>query len=285
MSKRQIAQELECNFNTSGETVIDPECMEWLLGNICDPKHRTGFDRNYWIWKPVEEGTEYLLCADVARGDGSDFSVAQVIRLDTMEQVAEYQGKVTSDMFAPLLMSMASEYNNALLVIENNHDYGVLNKIEELGYDNIYYSLKSTHEYVDQATAEARGGVAGFTMSMKTRPLVLSKLEEFIRNKLLILNSLRTVNEIKTFIWHNGRPQGMRGYNDDLVMAFGIAMFMRDTSFKFRQQHLDMSKATLNSISTAKTPFVGGYNNNQNIQNPYEIDNPYGGKEDTSWLL
>ena len=62
-------------------------------------------------------------------------------------------------------------------------------------------------------------------------------------------------------------------------------MFMRDTSFKFRQQHLDMSKATLNSISTAKTPFVGGYNNNQNIQNPYEIDNPYGGKEDISWLL
>ena len=46
-----------------------------------------------------------------------------------------------------------------------------------------------------------------------------------------------------------------------------------------------MSKATLNSISTAKTPFVGGYNNNQNIQNPYEIDNPYGGKEDISWLL
>ena len=25
MSKRQIAQELQCNFNTSGETVIDPE--------------------------------------------------------------------------------------------------------------------------------------------------------------------------------------------------------------------------------------------------------------------
>ena len=61
-------------------------------------------------------------------------------------------------MFAPLLVSMASEYNNALLVIENNHDYGVLNKIEEIGYDNIYYSLKATHEFVDRSTAEARGG-------------------------------------------------------------------------------------------------------------------------------
>ena len=146
-------------------------------------------------------------------------------------------------MFAPLLVSMASEYNNALLVIENNHDYGVLNKIEELGYDNIYYSLKSTHEYVDQATAEARGGVAGFTMSMKTRPLVLSKLEEFIRNKLLILNSLRTVNEIKTFIWHNGRPQGMRGYNDDLVIALAIACWIRDTALTVNQKEVEQRKA------------------------------------------
>ena len=245
MAAREIAQELECNFNASGDTVVSGDDIKRLLDFCSEPGHRTGFDRNYWIWKPVEEGTEYLLCADVARGDGSDFSVAQVIRLDTMEQVAEYQGKVTSDMFAPLLMSMASEYNNALLVIENNHDYGVLNKIEELGYDNIYYSLKSTHEYVDQATAEAVGGVAGFTMSMKTRPLVLSKFEEFIRNKLLILNSLRAVNEIKTFIWHNGRPQGMRGYNDDLVIALAIACWIRDTALTVNQKELGYKKAML----------------------------------------
>ena len=54
-------------------------------------------------------GAEYLLAADVARGDGSDFSVAQIIRLDTMEQVAEYQGKLTADMFAPILINMARE--------------------------------------------------------------------------------------------------------------------------------------------------------------------------------
>ena len=101
-------------------------------------------------------------------------------------------------MFAPLLVSMASEYNNALLVIENNHDYGVLNKIEEIGYDNIYYSLKATHDLLIDLRL-SKGGVAGFTMSMKTRPLVISKLEEFVRNKLLTLNSLRTVNEINFF--------------------------------------------------------------------------------------
>ena len=72
MSKRQIAQELQCNFNTSGETVIDPDCMEWLL-NECqkEPKHRTGFDRNFWIWEEFDPTCNYLMVVDVARGDGS----------------------------------------------------------------------------------------------------------------------------------------------------------------------------------------------------------------------
>ena len=33
MSKRQIAQELECNFNTSGETVIDSRLYGMAVGN------------------------------------------------------------------------------------------------------------------------------------------------------------------------------------------------------------------------------------------------------------
>jgi hypothetical protein len=71
MSRRQIAQELECNFNTSGETVIDPENMEWIMAGIKEPKHKTGFDRNFWIWEEYDPSCNYLMAADVARGDGA----------------------------------------------------------------------------------------------------------------------------------------------------------------------------------------------------------------------
>jgi hypothetical protein len=30
MSRREIAQELECNFNTSGESVIHPDDIAWI---------------------------------------------------------------------------------------------------------------------------------------------------------------------------------------------------------------------------------------------------------------
>jgi len=254
MSKREIAQELECNFNASGETVVHGDDLKRILFNAHEPRHKAGFDRNYWIWEEPQPDHQYLVVADVARGDGSDFSVAHVFDIQSMTQVAEYQGKITPDRFAPLLHSIATEYNDGLLVIENNSlGIGVLTRLQEFDYKNLYYSVKSTHEYVDQVTAEAIGGVAGFTMSMKTRPLVIAKFEEFIRNKLITINSMRLGNEIKTFVWHNGRPQAMRSYNDDLVIAACIGCWVRDTALTVNKREVEYKKALLSGISVSNT--------------------------------
>ena len=55
---------------------------------------------------------------------------------------------------------------------------------------------------------------------------------------------------MKTFIWRNGRPEAQSGYNDDLVMAFSIAMYIRDTALKFRQRGIDLTRQSLGSIVT-----------------------------------
>ena len=73
MSRRQIAQELECNFNMSGETVFHSDDLSVIDSGLVDPKYKTGFDRNFWIWEEYQEGSTYLLSADVARGDGKDY--------------------------------------------------------------------------------------------------------------------------------------------------------------------------------------------------------------------
>ena len=58
----------------------------------------------------------------------------------------------------------------------------------------------------------------GVYVSMKTRPLIIAKFEEFIRNNYLKINSKRLMNELTTFIWNHGRAEAQRSYNDDLVM-------------------------------------------------------------------
>ena len=55
----------------------------------------------------AQENSDYLLVADVARGDGLILVLLTFLMIQTMTQVAEYQGKITPDMFAPLLFSIA----------------------------------------------------------------------------------------------------------------------------------------------------------------------------------
>lgn len=255
MSRRQIAQELECNFNTSGETVIHPDDITWVNSIIKDPIYRTGYDRNFWIWEKFQEENSYLLVADVARGDGADNSVFHVLKLETMEVVAEYQGKPNLDMYSQMLFSAGSEYGNCLLVVENNGiGISILEKLINLGYPNLYYSIKSTHEFVESVQGEVMDkAVPGFTTSTKTRPLIVAKLEEFIRNKMINIYSSRTFHEFKTFIWKNGKPQAMRSYHDDLVMSLAIACWVRDTALQVNERDTAYKKAILNSMYLNKT--------------------------------
>jgi hypothetical protein len=251
MSRREIAQELECNFNMSGETVFSSEDLEAYLSKCKEPLYRTGFDRNLWMWEKVEPAKEYFISADVARGDGKDYSTALVFETNSMSVVAEYKGKITPDLFAKILYDIGLEYNNALLVVENNSvGFAVLDKLREMVYPNLYYSIKSTHEFVDEYQAEnLSNAVAGFSTTSKTRPLIIAKMEEFIRNNLIKVYSTRLLAEMKTFIWNNGRAQAMRSYNDDLIMACAVGCWVRDTALAVNERSLAYDKAFLGSIT------------------------------------
>tara|TARA_R110000851_G_scaffold54433_2_gene128469 strand:- start:641 stop:2215 length:1575 start_codon:yes stop_codon:yes gene_type:complete len=274
MSRTQIAQELECNFNMSGETVFHPGDMQILRGNVCEPKYRTGFDRNFWIWEEYQEGFTYMVSADVARGDGKDYSTFHIFKIETMEVVGEYQGKLTPDMFARMLLDVGKQYGNCMLVVENNTiGWTVLDKLQESAYPNLFYSYKSSHDYVDPLTAETKNNtVMGFSMTTKTRPLVVAKLEEFVRNKLVTVYSKRLLNEMETFIWHNGKPQAMKKYNDDLIMAFAIGCWVKDTVYTTNQRAAEYNKAFLSTMTKSNSqlntsiPGMVGYKINKKSQ-------------------
>ena len=126
----------------------------------------------------------------------------------------------------------------------------------------------------------------GFTTSTKTRPLIVAKLEEYIRNKLIKINSNRIFHEFKTFIWYNGKPQAMRSYNDDLVMSLAIACWVRDTALQENQREVEYKKAMLGGImkstQTFETRIKGqkGYNETFDEKHKEQIKN----KKDFLWI-
>ena len=285
---RMAAQECDCDFSTSGDVVFYGEWIDFIKETtLKDPSERRGVDQNLWIWEPADYSREYMIVADVARGDGKDFSACHVMDVQTNTQVAEYKGQMPPKEFGYFLTGLATEYNNALLVVENaSIGWATLDAIIERGYRNLYHSPKS-----DQLTAQSYLRVyesnsemtPGFTMSMRTRPLCINKMREFIGDRSVTIRSKRLLEEMKVFIWRNGRPEAQRGYNDDLVMSFGIGMFLRDTSLKFQQESVDRARAALGAVKSNSTTWSGGYSPNS-VENPYNMD--IGGKnESIKWLL
>ncbi len=285
---RIAAQECDCDFSTSGDTVFYSEWIEWVKETtIQEPMERRGADQNLWVWEAADYSRDYMIMADVARGDGKDYSGCHVIDIATNTQVAEYKGQMPPKEFGYFLTGLATEYNNAMLVVENaSIGWATLDAIQERGYRNLYHSPKS-----DALTAESFLRVyesnsemtPGFTMSMKTRPLCINKFREFVGDRSVIIRSKRLLEEMKVFVWKNGRPEAQSGYNDDLVMSFSIGMFLRDTSLKFQQESLDRARAALGSIKSSKTNYSGGYSGNS-TQNPYNMDIGEN-NEDIRWLL
>lgn len=259
MSRREVAQELQCNFNASGHTVIDPDDLMRMRENIeneyDDPK-KVGMERDLWVWSEAEPGKSYFLSADVARGDGEDYSAFHVFDQDKFEQVAEYKGRCKPDMYAEIIMDVAEAYNNAMVVVENNNvGFNVLTELQNLGYPNLYYSKKGSHEYVKPYIAESTNStsiVPGFSTTRSTRPKIVAKLEEFIRNKEIILRSPRTIDELDTFVWKNGTPKAMSGANDDLVMSLAIACWIFERVVVESYQNQKYNKACLAAMGSSK---------------------------------
>jgi hypothetical protein len=123
----------------------------------------------------------------------------------------------------------------------------------------------------------------GFTTSTKTRPEVLLAMKSYIREHSIQVRSKRTVNEMHTFVWKNGKAQAQTGYNDDLIMSYSIGLYLRDSAVQYQSQGIDMQRAVLNGMRRSTT-FLPVNTNNQPQDNPYQM-NINGQMEDIKWLL
>ena len=278
LGMKKAAQECDCDFISSGETVIEPELLMFYKETyVIPPIEKGGFDGNLWKWEHADYSKSYMVVADVARGDGADYSTCHVIDIINSVQVAEYRGKVDTKDFGNFLVALSTEYNDALLVIENaNIGWATIQQVIDRGYKNLFYMSKDLkyidiqHQMTNRYRSEEKGLVAGFSTTSKTRPLIISKLTDYFREKSIIIRSSRLIDELFTFIYMNGRAEAMKGYNDDLVMAISIGLWVRDTALRLRQEGIDLTKQAVSGITSNTSQGVYGGNDTMN-DNPWKM--------------
>jgi len=288
---KKAAQECDCDFVSSGETVIEPELLMFYKETyIQDPIEKGGFDGNLWKWEHPDYQKSYMVVADVARGDGADYSTCHVIDIVNSTQVAEYKGKVDTKDFGNFLVALSTEYNDALLVVENaNIGWATIQQVIDRGYKNLFYMSKDL-KYIDvenqmsnRYRAEDKGLVAGFSTTSKTRPLIISKLTDYFREKAVVVRSSRLIDELFTFIYMNGRAEAMKGYNDDLVMAFSIGLWVRDTALRLRQEGIDLTKQAVSGITSNTSQGIYGGGDFRD-DNPWKMRVGDGFEDLSEWL-
>ena len=173
------------------------------------------------IWKMPDDRDSYVIGADVAQVN--DYSVAEVLSRNRMEVVARFRAKLPVDAFAKELERLAYFYNTALLGVErNNQGIAVLVVLNKLYYPNMYY-----REDINDV-GESSATKLGWDTNIRTRPILISDMGMYIRNRDIIIHDEVTLRELTTFVRTDEKPDGeaQPGTHDDCVMALGIAVQM-----------------------------------------------------------
>jgi len=295
---KKIAQELDVSFIGSGGNVVDDEFITYHEENfVKDPEFSAEIEKSMWIWKKPEVGHKYIMGVDVSRGDGKDSSTIVILDFENLEQVAEFRYKLPPDMLAEIVYKYGNMYN-AYTIVDITGGMGVATvlKLLEMEYKFLHYddpkSRKLSEKYAKTVYKEG-DKVPGFNVG-NTRLQLVSELEEHIRENKTIIRSRRMISELRTFVYRNGRPDHMDGYHDDVVMAYAMAIFIIQTSFKKLEQVEKQTKAMLESwvnVSTKQTTpllteqHVNPFYTNTPTYHPKQTSNGNNDNGEYNWLF
>ena len=219
-SPRQFAQEFECDFLGSADTLISPAKLQTIP--FADPiKSNAGLD----IYERVEKDHEYIITVDVARGIGGDYSAFVVFDITTMPYkiVAKYRNnEIKPVLFPSVIFQVCKEYNNPYVLVEVN-DIG----------DSIAATLNYDLEYPNVLMCAMRGRAGqvvgqgfsgtktqlGVKMSVTVKKIGCANLKAIVEEDKLLFNDFQIFQELTTFVQKKQAWEADEGYHDDLVMC------------------------------------------------------------------
>lgn len=233
-----------CNgeWGILGKTVFDARAIQTRLETIPKPIKTGYFTYDYdgltitnIKWVNDKNGyiklytlpsqlvhTKMCIGGDTA-GEGSDSFVGMVLDAKTGVQVAVLKHQFDADQYTKQMFCLGRYYHNALIGIEANFDSFPIMELQRLGYEN---------QYVREAQDTYTGKVEkrfGFKTTSLTRPTVISRLIEIVREHCETICDKETLEELLTIVRNEkGRIEAPEGGHDDMMMALAIAHGIRE---------------------------------------------------------
>jgi hypothetical protein len=173
-------------------------------------------------------------------------------------------------------------------------------RLRDIGYKRLYYR-NMTGDMFEYISSDPEA-IPGFETQGNTRPQILAKLEEIIRNKIVKIYSQRFYDQMQAFIWQGSKAQATRDSHDDLIMSLAIGIWLTNGGSGVNEQAHEMAMAMLKATQVARrdsAQMPGDIQSaqpliNPNIRgvNPYNVHKPRDPSQiknadvsDFSWLL
>lgn len=183
------------------------------------------------IWRMPERGRYYAFGADpsggrdVAQGGASDpdYAAGQIFDRESREQVAVYRARVMPGQFGRELKRLLTFYNMAQIAVEiTGVGIATLETLLNEGYPPglIYHRPVAA----DQDPV-VRSDKIGWETGEVSRQLLLSGLDNVIRQSMLFIHDPITQQELLTFVVNpRGKAEAQGGLHDDLVIALALVV-------------------------------------------------------------
>jgi hypothetical protein len=236
-SEEQFRVEFECEFLGSVDTLISASKLRTMTYE--DPlTSNQGLD----VYIKPEEGHQYTITVDVARGVTKDYSAFTVIDTSTIpyQLVAKYRNNTIKPLLFPnIIHQVACAYNHAYVLVEVNDIGAQIGDILQfdLEYDNLLMSAMRGR--AGQVIGQGFSGTKvqlGVKMSTTVKKQGCSNLKQLLEDDKLLLNDYDIISELTTFIQKGQAWEAEDGCNDDLAMCLVIFSWLA-TSDYFKELH------------------------------------------------
>ena len=223
-SEQQFRVEFECEFLGSVDTLISPSKLRVMTYD--EPlEKKNGLD----VFEKPEEGHNYTMTVDVARGIDGDYSAFTLFDTSTVpyKLVAKYRNNEVKPMLFPdIICQVGRAYNHAYILVEVNDIGGQVADIiqYDLEYDNLL--MAAMRGRAGQVVGQGFSGgkvQLGVKMSTAVKKVGCSNLKQLLEDDKLILHDYDIISELTTFIQKGQSWAAEEGCNDDLAMC--LVMF------------------------------------------------------------
>jgi hypothetical protein len=186
------------------------------------------------VWRVPKPGRRYVIGADSAMGiadEAHSRSAAEVLDMETLEQVAEYEAPSAPHVFARHLAVLGRLYNYALLApeVQSSGGGGGRELITYLLQEHKYWHLHRW-KHPDKVRYDA-GNLYGWETNARSRPRMLARVQEVVLDGSALIHSRALLRQL-AYLGENesGRYEALAGH-DDLLMAYAIALVSRAENY------------------------------------------------------